>query len=137
MAALTQDRQTPRRANQDYEFPVAAASKIYGGSIVCINGSGLAVKGSAATGLKAVGVADTLADNSAGAASAIRVKVRRGCYKFGNSASVDLIAIADVGADCYVVDDQTVAKTSGSSTRSVAGTIRDVDADGGVWVEFK
>jgi hypothetical protein len=34
-----------------------------------------------------------------------------------------------------VVDDQTVAKTNGSSSRSVAGIIRDVDADG-VWVEF-
>jgi hypothetical protein len=34
-----------------------------------------------------------------------------------------------------VVDDQTVAKTNGSSTRSVAGIVRQVDSDG-VWVEI-
>jgi hypothetical protein len=33
------------------------------------------------------------------------------------------------------VDDQTVAKTDGSTTRSVAGIVRGVDTDG-VWVEF-
>ncbi|WP_153159676.1 hypothetical protein [Zoogloea sp. 1C4] len=136
MAALTQDRQTPRRISVDFEFPVAAATKIYGGSIVCINTSGLATKGATSTTLKAVGVADASADNSAGAASAIRVKVRRGCFKLANSGSTDQITLADIGADAYIVDDQTVAKTSGSSTRSVAGVIRDVESDG-VWIEFK
>lgn len=136
MAALTQDRQTPLRRSEFFELPVAASTKIYGGAIVCVNSSGLATKGAVSTTLKAVGVADALADNSAGAASAIRVKVRRGCFKFGNSASTDLITLADIGADAYIVDDQTVAKTNGSSTRSVAGTIRDVEADG-VWIEFK
>lgn len=136
MAALTQDRQTPRRISVDFEFPVAAATKIYGGSIVCINTSGLATKGATSTTLKAVGIADASADNSAGAASAIRVKVRRGCFKLANSASTDQITLADIGADAYIVDDQTVAKTSGSSTRSVAGVIRDVESDG-VWIEFK
>lgn len=136
MAALTQDRQTPRRRGEDFELPVAAATKIFGGSIVCINTSGLATKGATSTTLKAVGIADSLADNSAGAASAIRVKVRRGCYAFANSASTDQITLADIGADAYIVDDQTVAKTNGSSSRSVAGVIRDVDATG-VWVEFK
>ncbi len=136
MAALTQDRQTPRRISVDFEFPVAAATKIYGGSIVCINASGLATKGATSTTLKAVGIADASADNSAGAASAIRVKVRRGCFKLANSASTDQITLADIGADAYIVDDQTVAKTSGSSTRSVAGVIRDVESDG-VWIEFK
>ena len=37
---------------------------------------------------------------------------------FANSASGDLITAAEVGSDCYIVDDQTVAKTNGSSTRS-------------------
>lgn len=135
MAAQTTDRATPRRDAVQFEFPVAASTKIYAGSIVCINSSGLATKGAVATTLKCVGIADALADNSAGAASAINVKVRRGCYQFANSASGDLIALADVGADCYIVDDQTVAKTNGGSTRSVAGKIRDVDANG-VWVEI-
>lgn len=135
MAALTADRRTPFRTAEDFEFPVAASTLIYAGAIVCINASSLATKGAVSTALKCVGVAQATADNSAGAASAIRVKVRRGCFRFANSASADAIALADVGADCYIVDDQTVAKTNGSASRSVAGKIRDVDADG-VWVEI-
>lgn len=136
MAALTQDRQTPHRAARDFSFPVAAATKIYGGAIVCITAAGYATKGATSTTLKAVGVSDALADNTNGANGDIKVKTKRGTFKLGNSASTDQITLADVGASAYIVDDQTVAKTNGSNTRSVAGVIRDVDADGSVWVEF-
>lgn len=135
MAALTQDRSTPLRNSEQFSFPVAAATKLYAGSLVCLNSSGYLTKGAAATTLKCVGIAEASADNSAGANGALFGKVRRGTFRFANSASADLIALADVGSDCYIVDDQTVAKTNGSSTRSVAGKIRDVDADG-VWVEI-
>ena len=53
----------------------------------------------------------------------------------GNSAAGDAITRAEIGDVCYIVDDETVAKTNGTSTRSAAGTIRDVDAQG-VWVEI-
>ena len=57
-----------------------------------------------------------------------------------SAASAETIGVpvehqADVGADCYIVDDQTVAKTNGTNTRSVAGKIIAVDADG-VWVKL-
>lgn len=135
MAALTQDRNTLRRDGAQMEPPVAAATRIFGGAIVCINSSGYAVPGATSTTLKAVGVAEQRADNSAGAAGDIRVRVRKGPHRFGNSASADAIGLADVGSPCYVVDDQTVAKTHASNTRSVAGVVFDVDADG-VWVDF-
>ena len=135
MTATTVDRGTQRRDSNQYAFPVAAATKIPGGVIVALNASGLAVNGATATTLKAVGMSEALADNSAGSASDIKVSVRRGCFKFGNSTAGDAITLADVGASCYIVDNQTVAKTNGSATRSVAGVIRDVEADG-VWVEF-
>jgi hypothetical protein len=54
---------------------------------------------------------------------------------FQNSTAGDLIAQADVGTDCYIVDDQTVAKTSGTNTRSVAGKVQEVDAALGVRVK--
>lgn len=133
--ALTSDRDTKRRDGVHFEFPVAAATRIYGGAITAINAANLAVPGSTSTTLKGVGVSEDQADNSAGLASAIKVKVRKGVFQFANSASGDLIALADVGADCYIVDDQTVAKTNGTNTRSVAGKVVDVDADG-VWVRF-
>lgn len=133
---LTSDRNTVRRDGVDFEYPVKAAAKIYAGSIACIStANGFAITGATATTLKAVGVAQELADNTAGADGAIRVKVRRGVFRFANSASTDLITLADVGADCYVVDDQTVAKTSNTNARSVAGKVEDVDSSG-VWVRF-
>lgn len=136
MGALTADRNTVSREGSDFEFPVAAATKIFAGSIVGFNAAAVyASKGVTSTTLKTVGVAIEQADNSAGAAGDIRVKVRRGVWRFGNSTAGDLITLANVGSDCYVVDDQTVALTNGTATRSVAGKIRDVDA-AGVWVEF-
>lgn len=135
MAELTADRAIQERDLKRYEFPVAATQRIFAGAIVCINASGLAVKGATATGLRAVGVAEGLADNSTGAAGAIRVRVRRGTFLFDNSTAADAITLADVGADAFLVDDNSVALTNGSGTRSVAGKIRDVDA-GGVWVEM-
>lgn len=137
MTALTQARDTQRRNGDQASYPVAAATKIFAGSITCIStASNFATKGATATTLKAVGVADETADNTAGANGDISVKVRRdGWFPFANSAAGDLIVLGDVGSDCYVVDDQTVAKTSGGATRSIAGKVRDVTATA-VWVEF-
>lgn len=135
MAALTADRPTPKRTGQNLSLLVAAATKIFAGSIVCVNTSNLATKGITSTTLKAAGVAKEQADNSAGAAGDIRVEVARGVHQFANSSAGDLIALQDIGSTCYIVDDQTVAKTNGTGTRSAAGIVRDVDANG-VWVEF-
>lgn len=135
MTAQAADRIPPRRDAQQFEFPVLASTLIYAGALVCINSSGWATKGAVATTLKCVGIAEERADNSAGANGAINVKVRRGTFRFANSASTDLITRAEINANCYIVDDQTVAKTDGSSARSVAGKIVDVDADG-VWVQI-
>lgn len=135
MAALTKDRNTLRRDGLQNNDPVAASTKIFAGSLVCLNASGYAVPGSVATTLKARGVAQEQVDNSTGAAGAARVETRRGVFKFGNSTSSDEITIANITANCYIVDDQTVALTNGSNTRSVAGKIVAVDSDG-VWVEI-
>lgn len=135
MTALTKDRNTKRRDGVQNSDPVAGSTKIYAGALVCINASGYAVPGSTATTLKARGVAQEYVDNSAGSAGDARVETRRGVFPFVNSASTDEITRADIGANAYIVDDQTVAKTSATNTRSVAGVIRDVDSDG-VWVEI-
>ncbi len=135
MAALTADRDTTRREVIYRNFPVKAAAKIFAGAIVCLDATGFAVKGAVSTTLKAVGRAEEQVDNTSGADGALRINCGAGCFRYANSAAGDLIALADVDAVCYIVDDQTVAKTNGGATRSVAGIIRDVDA-GGVWVEI-
>lgn len=135
MAALTADRNTPARSASVREPPVKAATKIYAGAMTAIDASGWAVPVTASATLKIIGRAEGRADNSGGANGDLSVRVGSGTYRFGNSSAGDLIARKDIGSPCYGVDDQTVALTSASSTRSVAGTIFDVD-DQGVWVKF-
>ena len=135
MAPLTADRSTPERLGLDFSYPLAAAIKVFAGSMVALNAAGFGTPGAVATTLHGVAVARETVDNTAGAAGDKSVTVKRGTFRFGNSAAGDAITRADIGNNAFIVDDQTVAKTNGSATRSVAGVIRDVDAVG-VWVEF-
>lgn len=131
MAALTQSRNTPERSGTVLGFPVKAATTVYQGSLVAID-AGYLAPGRVATTLIAVGRAEETV--TAVAAGDAMCRVASGTFKFANSSAGDLIAQADVGASCYIVDDQTVAKTNGTNTRSLAGKIVAVDADG-VWVK--
>ena len=133
MPALTQDRNTPLKDSELISVPVAAAAKIYAGSLVVANAAGYAAPGSVATTLTALGRAEDMVDNTTGANGAKSINVRRcKAFKFANHAA-DLVVQADFGKTCYVVDDQTVAKTSGGATRSIAGKVLGIEADG-VWV---
>lgn len=134
MTALTAARNTPQRAGDILGYPVKASVKLIQGGIAVLS-AGYAAPATTATGLIAIGRFEQTVDNTSGADGALSVQVRRGTFRFGNSASGDLVAQADAGADCYLVDDQTVAKTSGTNTRSVAGKIIAVDSDG-VWVKI-
>ena len=134
MAALTAARNTPERAGDVVGYPVKASVKAIQGGIAVLN-AGYAAPGTTALNLVAIGRFEETVDNTAGSNGDVSVQVKRGTFKFGNSSAGDLIAQADVGADCYIVDDQTVAKTSATNTRSVAGKIIAVDADG-VWVKL-
>lgn len=134
MAALTQDRNTPQAIGDMREGAMAATTTIYGGAIVMRNASGYLRQGATATALVGVGRAEARAVNG-GDAGAANVKYRAGVFRFGNSASGDAITVADIGAVCFAVDDQTVAKTNGTNTRSPAGFVDHVDSLG-VWVRF-
>lgn len=126
--ALTADRNTPARDGKEYSYPVAASTKIYAGSLVCLDSSGNAVAGSLTTGLIAVGCANETVDNSSGAAAALNIKVRAGVFRWATSGTLTKASIGDV---VYIYDDQTV-KTS-STSASPAGVLVDVDTLG-AWV---
>jgi hypothetical protein len=134
MAALTAPRNTPERIGDVLDLPVKAATVCHQGGLAVID-AGYAAPGRTAVGLVAVGRFEQSADNSAGLAGAIAARIKQGTFKFANSAAGDAIAQADAGADCYLVDDQTVAKTNGANTRSRAGIVVAVDGDG-VWVKI-
>jgi hypothetical protein len=114
-------------------FPVKGGVKIWQGALVVLN-AGYAAPGSTATGLIVVGRAKVTVDNTSGGDGAQFVDVEPGEFSWNNSASGDLIAQAQVGTTCYIVDDNTVAKTNGSSSRSAGGIIKGVNADGSVRV---
>lgn len=131
MAALTSPRNTKKRVGEIFDFPIKAATVCIQGGLAVLD-AGLAAPGRVAVGLIAVGL--FVESATAVAAGDAKARVERGIFKFANSAAGDLIAQANVGADCYIVDDQTVALTNGGATRSRAGKVTAVDADG-VWVQ--
>lgn len=115
------------------EYGVDGGSILYTGALIVFNALGYLAPGATATGLIAAGRAEKTVDNSAGADGAVTGKVKPGVFRYGNSAAADAITIAEIGDTCYIVDDQTVAKTDGTGTRSAAGKIVNVDS-AGVWV---
>jgi hypothetical protein len=140
MAALTADFDAPYVDGKIRSIPVAAGVKIYAGALVVMN-AGYAAPGTTATGLIALGRAEHQVDNTGGAAGALSVKVRRGPVAWNSGAGGDAITEANIGANAYIIDDNTVGLTNGggggAATRSVAGRIYNIDAvSGNVFIEI-
>ena len=129
--ASTEGRNTKRRNADQVSALVNTGATIYAGTLITRRtASGNAVPAGTASAGVAVGVAeDTVVGDGVKTVSYLR-----GCFQFKNSASGDLIAAGDIGNPCYVVDNDTVAKTDNTGAREAAGKIIDVDANG-VWVE--
>lgn len=131
MAAATKSRLTSSRGTDRIPFTVAAGAVVYQGCMVGINAAGELLDG-AISNARVVGV--STADGVAGDV----IEASRGpeqAFPFGNSAAAELITKGDIGNDCYLVDNQTVAKTNNGGARPRAGRVLDVDAYG-VWVVF-
>lgn len=116
MAALTKDRITETKIVGLKSYPVAASTKIYNGSIVCLNTSGYAVPAADTVGFVVKGIADEQVDNSSGAAGDLWVKVKGPIL-----ARLDCTSItqAMLGRKMYVVDDHTVDEEFQDLTNSV------------------
>ncbi len=132
MPALTQDRNTPRRVGDIFEDPVKGATKIHGGSIVCLDANGKAVPGSDTVGLKVRGIAENPADNLLGADDALNVTARRdGAFLLAAAGLTD----ADIDKPCYILDDQTI-QVAATVNKILAGRIVDVESPTRAWVEI-
>lgn len=138
MAALTAPRATIQKGVNkvvfdSLEVQLKANAVVFDGALIVLTG-GYGKPGVTGTGLIAAGVAQLvpeLPSITAGTSDgATTIRVTQGVFKMNNSASTDLIAQINVGQPCYVVDDNTVALTSGGGTRSLAGTIMEVDSQG-------
>lgn len=117
---------TPTRGN----YPIKANVRIFKGAIVGLDSAGRAMPADTlANGcLIIVGKSSATYDNRTGsalggAAGAVNVDVEFGTFEAANSTAGDAITAAHVGSTCYGVDDQTVAHTSNTQTRPIAGLV--------------
>jgi hypothetical protein len=135
--ALSADKDIPERASPGSQLFAEVgtdSTQYYKGGIVCIStATGKVVKGATATTQVAIGRCEE--NYLTGTSNTRKIKARIGCFKYANSAAADAIAADDIGKACYIVDDETVALTDGTGTRSRAGIVAGVDSDG-VWVQF-
>lgn len=112
-------------------FGVAADAIIYPGAQVALNASGYLVPASASTALVVVGVAGPkrqqmtaklgYIDATGLAAGAMECEVQTCIALMVNLSST--ITRAEIGDDCYAVDDQTVAKTNGGTSQVSRGDV--------------
>lgn len=133
LGAATAPILTAERASHILTLPLAADTKIFAGTLVARDSAGRAVPASDAAGLRVVGRADDTVDNTDGAAGALSIPVRVGCFKFANSVT-NAIDPDDVGKLAHVEDNETVAETS--THKVAAGRIVEVESDG-VWVDTR
>lgn len=138
MTALAADTDIPERASPTSQLFAEVgtdSTQYFKGGILCIStATGKVVKGSTAATLVAIGRCEE--NVLTGTSNTRKIKARTGTFKYANSAAADLIAADDIGKECFIVDDATVALTSNSAARSRAGIIEGVDPDGTVWVHF-
>jgi hypothetical protein len=139
---MTQGRNVQERQGSKHSSPVLAGAIIHAGALVVLAagwacpgrtgvGADNAAKAADAATLQVVGVAED--EVTGGAANGdVRVTTRTGCFLFANLTG-DLVTRSDIGKPCFLVDDQTVAKTSPNNTRARAGIVDDLE-DVGVWV---
>ena len=130
MTALTASRITTRRPGDRLALIVAAAVQVFQGGMIGVKPDGTAVPASADPTLFIPGIADR------DAAAGKPVEALKEIAVFENSAAADEVTKGNIGDDCFVVDDQTVALTNAGGTRPRAGKVFDVDAYG-VWVDFR
>jgi hypothetical protein len=133
MAAATAEINTPERPGTTTSYPVAATTKIFAGTLVALNSSGLAVPAADTAGLRVVGRAEATVHNT-GSAGDLNVDVKEGVFLYNNSAT-DAVDANDRGKICFVEDDNTVDET-GATHRVVAGRVVDVTSEG-VWVDVR
>lgn len=130
MTAATASRQTNQKVGNLISLIIASGGQVFLGCMAQVNPAGEGVDATATAANTTIGVAHR--DASGGES----VNVEKSVFAFANSTAGDLVTKADIGKPCYVVDNQTVAKTNNSNARPVAGKVFDVD-EYGVWVDFR
>lgn len=123
--------------DREIVLPVDGGAHIYAGTLVSqLTATGMLVAGSTASSGPAIGVATHEVDNTDGADSDLRCKVRYGgVYVFPNGAGGDACSEATkLFSVVYMSDDHTICDNSAASTRQAAGRFMGMEPDGTVRV---
>lgn len=137
MAAQTADRNFKIRAGgylRTIIGKLAAATKVYRGSLGAKNAAGFILPAADAANYKVVAVIDEQVDNTGGAAGALEVRMTTGVVKLDNSGT-DPVVQANMHGYCFVEDDHTVRATGGTNSIR-AGVVELIESDG-VWVKVE
>lgn len=121
-------------------LPLGASTTVYRGSIALLASTGyLKNASSPASTDTCVGVIERMGVGgidsgpgivNSGAAGAVIVECAQGTFMLGSSTGGDQLGVTTIGKTVYVYDEQTVAATSGGSTRPVAGVHVFTDTSG-------
>ena len=137
MAALTKDLPVSLAKGDYVEALIANGVTIYYGAMVCLDANGLANPASDTSGLRPV-CGTNVGGNTGGAqlgdgaTVTCRADRKRICKR--NNSVGDPVVNADLGANVYVEDDNTVNHTGGTN-HIHAGKVVSIDSDGGIWVD--
>lgn len=122
-------------------FPVAllASALVLQGTFAVVGDDGYAISSANVGGAdqKCIGIWECDAQNT-GANGEVLGVVRRNKHVLVANSSADPVTQAELGSQIYIEDNQTVAKTDGAGTRSVAGLFMGFDTEytTHVWVEI-
>jgi len=122
MAALAAVFETFEKASDVQNYPVGAAKKVFKGALTVADGTtGYAETGADAAAKNFIGVAYETGDNSAGAAAAVEMRVKkRGSFLFNFTGGAPTVAA--IGKTALLADDNTV-QTAATVNSVNVGTI--------------
>ena len=139
MAATTVDINTQRKYVERVvadNAKVAANTTIPAGALVAANATGDLINTADVAGATVLGRAPRRMVNATGAAATITPKafVEAGVFKY-KTTGAQAITAADIGKNCFALDNQTVVRTAGVTNQNIVGVVESIDPDGDVWVK--
>jgi len=126
MANITVPRDNGRiMTDSEFSDPVKGGVKLIKGAMYGIDASGYAVNMESGTPAQARGEVLYTVDNTDGASGDLNVRGRSGIFKLHNSGTS--ISRADIGSECFAVDNQTAHLSSSGGARPSMGRVVNVD----------
>lgn len=119
---------------------LALSTLVLQGTFAVVDASGYAISSEDVGGVDQIclGIWDHSAENT-GAAGDVVACVRRKQQFLVRNSSTDPVTQAEFGSPIYIEDNQTIAKTDGTGTRSLGGRFMGFDVENPefVWVEIQ